>query len=189
MESSDRKAIESEYLPDLMKKVAQGDRAAFASLFDHLAPRIKAYLMRLGSEPAMAEDLAQDVMVTIWHKASGFNPARASVMTWAFVIARNRRIDSLRKERSTITYAGSLPDMEDDSALADDAIAGTQSDALMRAAIASLPPDQREVIRRSFFEEEPHSAIAAALGLPLGTVKSRLRIAFAKLRSRMEKLQ
>lgn len=189
MENDANKSGKSDDLADLMCKVGQGDRDAFASLFNYLAPRIKAYLMRLGSEPALAEDLAQDVMVTIWHKASGFNPARASAMTWAFVIARNRRIDSLRKERSTVTYAKTLHDTEDESVSAEDAMAGTQSETLMREAIASLPRDQQEVIRRSFFDEEPHSAIAAALDLPLGTVKSRLRIAFAKLRSRMEKFQ
>jgi len=178
-----------EQLSGLMLKVANGDREAFAGLFRQLAPRIKAYLIRLGSDPAVAEDLTQDVMVTIWHKAGGFDPTRSSVMTWTFVIARNRRIDSMRRERSTVTYGHVSADEADDSAAADDLMAGEQADALMRDAIASLPSDQQEVIRRSFFDEEPHSAIAAALGLPLGTVKSRLRIAFAKLRSRMEKLQ
>ncbi|OCC23014.1 hypothetical protein MB02_14095 [Croceicoccus estronivorus] len=176
-------------LSGLMLKVADGDREAFARLFQQLAPRIKAYLIRLGSDPAVADDLTQDVMVTIWHKAGGFNPTRSSVMTWTFVIARNRRIDSLRRERSTVTYGHFPAEEADESATADDLMAGEQADALMRDAIASLPTDQQEVIRRSFFDEEPHSAIAAALGLPLGTVKSRLRIAFAKLRSRMEKLQ
>jgi RNA polymerase sigma-70 factor (ECF subfamily) len=128
-------------------------------------------------------------MVTIWHKAAGFDPARSSVLTWTFVIARNRRIDSLRRERSTTTYGSVPPEAEDDSAGTHEVVQGAQTDALMREAIASLPPDQQEVIRRSFFDDEPHSAIAAALSLPLGTVKSRLRIAFAKLRSRMENLQ
>lgn len=176
-------------LSDLMQMVGRGNRDAFARLFNHLAPRIKAYLLRLGSDAGMAEDLTQDVMVTIWHKAAGFDPRRSSVMTWTFVIARNRRIDSLRRERSTVTYGHVPPDGEDESDGAETALADEQSDALMREAIAGLPPDQQEVIRRSFFEDQPHSAIAAALDLPLGTVKSRLRIAFAKLRTRMEKLQ
>lgn len=176
-------------LSGLMLQVGKGDRDAFARLFEHLAPRIKAYLIRLGSEPSAAEDLAQDVMVTIWHKAAGFDPARSSVMTWTFVIARNRRIDSLRREHSTVTYGHSPPDVEAEPGGADEAMVSEQSDALMRDAIASLSPEQQQVVRMSFFDDEPHSAIAAALDVPLGTVKSRLRLAFAKLRSRMENMQ
>jgi len=107
-------------------------------------------------------------------------------MTWVFIIARNRRIDSLRRERSAVTYGHTPPEPVDAAPLADDLAAAQQNDALIREAIAGLPESQQEVIRRSFFEDEPHSAIATALGLPLGTVKSRLRIAFARLRERME---
>lgn len=180
---------EKDWLSALLLRVAQGDREAFADLFAVLAPKVKAYLMRLGSDAASAEDLAQDVMVTIWRKSGQFDPTRSSVMTWTFVIARNRRIDSLRREDSAVTYGAVPPEKEDDADLADDIVAGEEGDALMRQAIQRLPPDQQEVVRRSFFEDEPHSAIAEALGLPLGTVKSRLRIAFGKLRSHMEKFQ
>ena len=179
----DRKEDE---LAPLVALVAGGDRAAFADLFGKLAPKVKAYLIRLGAEPAQADDLAQDVMLTLWRKASQFDPAKASVMTWAFVIARNRRIDSLRRESSTITYGQEPPEDEDPDPLADDHLAGKQGADKMRAAISGLTAEQQEVVRRSFFEDEPHSAIAEALGLPLGTVKSRLRLAFTKLRSRME---
>ncbi|MDG2001924.1 MAG: sigma-70 family RNA polymerase sigma factor [Novosphingobium sp.] len=174
---------------ELIRQVASGDRVAFAELFVLLAPRIKAYLVRLGSDPASAEDLAQDVMISVWRKAPQFDPSRASAMTWAFVIARNRRIDSLRREDSAVTYGHVPPDVEAETLLADDIVAGLQGDARMREAIDELPADQQEVIRRSFFEDEPHSAIAVALNLPLGTVKSRLRIAFTKLRSRMKDFQ
>ena len=173
-------------MDELLRLVASGDREAFSSLFGLLAPRVKAYLMKLGSDAAAAEDLAQDVMVTVWRKASQFDPARASAQTWVFVIARNRRIDSLRREDSSLTYGHTPPDSADEAAPADEVLAGRQGDALMRKAIEGLPAEQQEVIRRSFFEDEPHSAIAERLGLPLGTVKSRLRIAFGKLRSRME---
>jgi RNA polymerase sigma factor (sigma-70 family) len=173
----------------LIARIARGDRKAFAEFFAIAAPKVKAYLMRLGSDPVFAEDVAQDVMVTVWRKAGQFDPAKASVMTWLFVIARNRRIDSLRRESSTVTYGQTPPDREDDAPAAHEEVAGWQRDALMRKAIEGLPAEQQEVIRRSFFEDEPHSTISAALGLPLGTVKSRLRIAFAKLRARMEELQ
>jgi len=186
MDSQGMTGRDSEEPDDLLGHVAQGDREAFAALFALLAPKVKAYLMRLGSDPASAEDLAQDVMVTVWRKASQFDPARASALTWIFVIARNRRIDSLRREDSSVTYGHVPPDSPDDADLSDDVVAAKQADALMRKAMADLPAEQQEVIRRSFFEDEPHSAIATALGLPLGTVKSRLRIAFGKLRSCME---
>jgi RNA polymerase sigma-70 factor (ECF subfamily) len=176
-------------LNDLLLLVAKGDRQAFAAFFSLLAPRVKAYLMKLGSSGTTAEDLTQDVMVTVWRKASQFDPARASAQTWVFVIARNRRIDNLRREDSAVTYGHVPPDGPDDAKLADDVLAGRQDDALVRKAIEGLPAEQQEVVRRSFFEDEPHSAIAEALGLPLGTVKSRLRIAFGKLRSRMEEFK
>jgi RNA polymerase sigma factor (sigma-70 family) len=110
-------------------------------------------------------------------------------LTWVFVIARNRRIDSLRREDSAVTYGHAPPEMRDEAELADGIVAGKQTAALMRKAMKGLAAEQQEVIRRSFFEDEPHSAIAAALDLPLGTVKSRLRIAFDKLRLQMEDSQ
>jgi RNA polymerase sigma-70 factor (ECF subfamily) len=174
---------------ELLQRIAQGDRQAFADLFILLAPKVKAYLMRLGNDPASAEDLTQDVMVAVWRKAGQFDAQRASALTWVFVIARNRRIDSLRREDSAVTYGHAPPEMRDEAELADGIVAGKQTAALMRKAMKGLAAEQQEVIRRSFFEDEPHSAIAAALDLPLGTVKSRLRIAFDKLRLQMEDSQ
>lgn len=186
MASGDKRGSDRQQAGDLLLRVAQRDRSAFAELFAMVAPRVKAYLVRLGSDPAAAEDLTQDVLVTVWRKAPQFDPARASAMTWIFVIARNRRIDSLRREDSSVTYGIVPPEHVDEAAPPADVVAGREDDNRMRQAIAALPQDQQEVIRRSFFEEEPHSAIAAALQIPLGTVKSRLRIAFAKLRSQLE---
>jgi RNA polymerase sigma-70 factor, ECF subfamily len=174
----------------LLLRVAAGDRAAFAELFQAVAPKIKGYLARLGSTPAAAEELTQDVMLTVWRKAGQFDPAKAGALTWIFVVARNRRIDSLRRERSTVTYGAEAPDEVDENVpLASDVIVGAQRDARVRAALETLSDDQREVVRRSFFEEEPHSAIAEALNLPLGTVKSRLRLAMAKLRASLGDLR
>lgn len=170
----------------LLSRVAAGDRASFAALFGLLAPKVKAYLVGLGTDLSTAEDLSQEVMLTIWRKAPQFDPQRASPMTWAFVIARNRWIDSLRRERSSLTYGQTPPERPDEAALADEILAGRDGDARTRLAVARLNSEQQEVIRRSFFDEQPHAAIAQALGLPLGTVKSRLRIAFAKLRKSVE---
>lgn len=170
----------------LLQQVAETrDRAAFGALFEHFAPRIKSYLMRLGTPPGQAEDLAQEAMLTLWRKAALFDPARASASTWMFTIARNLRIDAIRKERR--------PRFElDDPAMAlepePDADAGLemqQSESALRQAMGLLPPDQNEIVMQFYFSDKPHSQIAADLGIPLGTVKSRLRLAMARLRAAM----
>jgi RNA polymerase sigma-70 factor (ECF subfamily) len=177
-------------LQDLMTRIAARDRAAFAALFELAAPRVKAYLVRLGSSPAAAEELTQDVFLTIWRKADRFDPAKAGVMTWIFVIARNRRIDGLRREASTVTYGTTPPEaLDNDTPSAHDALAAGQHESRVRLAIAQLPPDQQDVIKRSYWDEEAHAAIAAALGIPLGTVKSRLRLALTRLRAAIEDLK
>lgn len=174
----------------LLVRVARKDREAFAALFLLAAPRVKSYIMRLGSDAATAEEVVQDVMLTVWRKADRFDPVKATAYTWIFVIARNRRIDMLRRERATVVYGVEFPEAPDEETpLASDAMAASQRDASVRDAMADLSPEQQEVVRRAFFEEEPHTVIAAALDLPLGTVKSRLRLAFKKLRDRLEDVQ
>ncbi len=161
---------------------ASRDRVAFQLLFDHFAPRVKGYLMRLGASPAQAEDLAQEAMLAVWRKAALFDPSKASASTWIFTIARNLRIDQIRKERR--------PALDpDDPALqpqtergADDALDWGQAEDRLRVALAGLPEEQSRIIELSFLAEKPHSLIARELGLPLGTVKSRIRLAMARLR-------
>lgn len=158
------------------------DRAAFAALFGHFAPRLKAYLRRLGSDGPAAEELVQEVMLLVWRRAETFDPTQASAGTWVFTIARNRRIDALRREQR--------PEIDpDDPALvpdpvepADRALETAQDSGRLRAAIKELPPEQAELLRMAYFEDKPHSVIAAERGLPLGTVKSRLRLALDRLR-------
>jgi RNA polymerase sigma-70 factor (ECF subfamily) len=170
----------------LIANVAKGDRAAFARLFAHYAPRVKGYLLRLGLEPAQAEEVAQEVMIAVWRKAASFDPRQASAATWIFRIARNRRIDVFRRE-----HRGAL-DPEDPSfqpqaaTLPDAALERAAREARVRAAMAELPDDQRALVRDAFYEELSHSQIADKTGLPLGTVKSRLRLAFAKLKLRLD---
>ena len=157
------------------------DRAAFADLFAHFGPRVKGYLMRLGASAAVAEDLAQEAMLTLWRKAALFDASKASVSTWVFTIARNLRIDAIRRERHPeIDPAELAPDEERP---ADDGMVRDQDDARVRVAMAGLPKEQRQVIELSFFADKPHSQIAKELGLPLGTVKSRLRLAMARIRA------
>lgn len=175
---------------ELVQRIALRDHEAFSTLFLIVGPKVKGYLMSQGASAAGAEEIAQEVMITIWRKAALFDPRKAAAMTWIFVIARNLRIDSLRRERSTTTYGAQPPERADESSpSAADAADWRERESRVRAAMAGLSEDQREVIRRSFFEDEPHARIADALGLPLGTVKSRLRLAMSKLRARLEDLQ
>lgn len=158
------------------------DRAAFKTLFDHFAPRLKAYLMRLGAGSAVADDLAQEAMLIVWRKAALFDPARASASTWMFTIARNLRVDALRRERRPEIDPDDPALVPDDDIAPDDALARAQSDDRLRIALETLSREQSEVVRLSFFADKPHAEIAKELGLPLGTVKSRLRLAMDRLR-------
>ncbi|MEM0942949.1 MAG: sigma-70 family RNA polymerase sigma factor [Pseudomonadota bacterium] len=158
------------------------DRTAFAELFHRFAGKLKGFLMRAGMTSEMAEEAVQDVMVAIWRRAETFDPAKAGAATWIYTIARNRRIDLLRRQ--------SRPEPEaEDPMLAGEAVvdpetavAGADRDARVRQCLAKLSTDQRDVIRLAFFAGLSHGEVAAELGLPLGTVKSRLRLAFSRLR-------
>ena len=157
------------------------DRAAFAALFAHFAPRIKAYLMRQGAPAAQAEDLAQEAMLSLWRKAHLFDPRKASAGTWLFTIARNLRIDVLRRERRPeLDAADFAPEAEPDPG---DVMALAAGELRLRAALKVLPPEQLQIVEQSFFADKPHSQIASELDLPLGTVKSRLRLAMTRLRA------
>ncbi len=159
------------------------DKAAFAALFRHFAPRIKAFLMKSGASAALAEECAQDVMATLWQKSHLFDPARASVATWVFTIARNRRIDALRKSRrpepEDLPWG---PEAEPDQA---EAMEMQQETDRLSAALAQLPAKQRALIERAYYGDLTHSEIAAETGLPLGTIKSRIRLALDRLRHHM----
>jgi RNA polymerase sigma factor (sigma-70 family) len=160
------------------------DTAAFAELFAYFAPRVKSFLMKSGASPDLAEECTQEVMVTLWNKAHLFDPAKASVSTWIFTIARNRRIDLLRKQRR--------PEPEDlpwgPEAAPDlvDAMGLQQDTEQLGLALAALPDEQRKLIERAYFGELSHSEIAAETGLPLGTIKSRIRLALERLRHAMK---
>jgi RNA polymerase sigma-70 factor (ECF subfamily) len=158
------------------------DREAFKTLFRTFAPRIKTYLIRQGAAADKAEELAQETLLTVWRKATYFDPGRASVSAWVFTIARNLRIDTLRREKSAVAYALSVhePEATEETPHTVNEIA--QAQARVREAIRVLPAEQLQVIQLSFFEDKAHAEIAEELALPLGTVKSRLRLALARLR-------
>ncbi len=160
----------------------RGDRAAFAALFAHFAPRLKAHLIRLGSRADAAEELAQETLLTVWRKAALYDPARAGAAAWIFAIARNLRIDAARHARLPLPE----PDPADTPEAppgADALVAAAERARRVLAALDSLPREQAEVVRLAFFDDRPHAQIEQALGIPLGTVKSRLRLAMARLRT------
>jgi RNA polymerase sigma-70 factor, ECF subfamily len=170
----------------LVERIARhADREAFARLFAYYAPRVKTYLLRLGLGSAQAEELSQDVMVAVWRKAGTFDRRQASAATWIFRIARNRRIDVFRRERAEMLDPDD-PTFQPISDLSPgDAAETAEREAQVRRAMADLPDEQRELIRIAFYEDLSHGQIAEKTGVPLGTVKSRLRLAFAKLRLRL----
>lgn len=178
---------ERDRFADLMEAVAiHKDKAAYGELFAYYGPRVKAYLMRLGADNALAEELAQDVMVTVWRKADLFDRTQASVSTWLFRVARNKRIDAIRRTTK--------PELDPNDPLllpsappaADQLITGAERDQLVRAAIVDLPEEQRQLLQQAFYDGLSHREIAEQTGTPLGTVKSRLRLAFLKLRSKLD---
>lgn len=179
--------MDADFFADLVDRVARmRDRGAFARLFDHFAPRINAYLLRLGTDNGSAEELTQEVMVTLWRKAELFDRTKSSVATWLFRIARNRRIDAVRRDKSALLDPDDPilhPAAMDDAAEVFDA---GQREERVRNALKELPLEQIELIDLAFFQGLSHSQIAERTGLPLGTVKSRIRLAFSRLRRHLE---
>jgi RNA polymerase sigma-70 factor (ECF subfamily) len=167
------------------------DREAFRKLFDFFAPRLKSYLMRTGSGEAEAEEIAQDALIALWNKAGTFDPATSGAVAWIFTIARNLRIDAARRGRRTERMLHAIeaeyrPEPVDG---ADMAFGRSQEAGHVENALKRLPAQQSEIIRLSFLEERPHSEIAALLGIPLGTVKSRVRLAMNRLRELLDVLK
>lgn len=167
----------------LIHAIAQHQsRAALAELFQRYSGRIKAFLMRSGAPAEMAEDAVQDVMVTLWRKSASFDASRASASTWIYTIARNRRIDMVRRAARPEPSEDDPMFRPDPAESAETLIAGSDRDAMVRRAMAALSEDQMTVIRLAFYSGLSHAEIAAELDCPLGTVKSRLRLGFSRLR-------
>jgi RNA polymerase sigma-70 factor (ECF subfamily) len=163
------------------------DRAAFAALFDHFAPRLKGFIIRSGASAHKAEEIVQDVMLTIWRKAAMFDPHRAQVSAWIYQIARNRQIDIARKEHRPIPEElKEEPGMEPDASQ----ILGLEQEARqLKQALAKLKPEQREVVEKAYLGELTHQEISAQTGLPLGTIKSRIRLGLERLRHELKDLK
>jgi RNA polymerase sigma factor (sigma-70 family) len=182
-----RRTPTTEEINEWMRAVASNAaRPAFAALFRHFAPRIKGFLVRSGADEALAEELAQEAMSVLWQRAGTFDPARGQVSTWLYTIARNLRIEHHRRQaRVAEAPAGGwdadlLPaGME---LAPDELLLAAQRERSVRQALAELPAEQARVLQLAFFDEHPHSRIAQDLGIPVGTVKSRIRLALGRLR-------
>jgi RNA polymerase sigma-70 factor (ECF subfamily) len=172
---------------DLFFRVGNArDRAAFAEIFDYFAPRIKSFMMRKGASAELAEDLVQETMIAVWSKAALYSPERGAASTWVFTIARNLRIDRLRRESSAHFTDLEGFDAPSNDMAGDEALNRSQEDAHVARALAQIPAEQRELLILSYVEDVPQSMIAERLKLPLGTVKSRMRLAYRRMRRLLE---
>lgn len=187
LDNADRgPGMDRERFADLLERVAQHqDRDAFAELFSFFAPRVKGYVMRLGATDASAEEIAQDVMITVWRKAKLFDRAQGSASTWIFRIARNRRIDVFRRNARPDLDPHDPALLPEEPIAADESLTSGERDARVRKALAELPDEQLNLLQAAYYEGLSHREIAQRAGLPLGTVKSRIRLAFSKLRARL----
>ena len=177
---------EQDFSAEMTAVAEHSDKQAFARLFEHFAPRVKAFLLKQGADQAQAEELMQETMVTVWQKAYQFDRRKAKVSTWIFTISRNRRIDRLRKESRAnvdLTDPALVPDPLEDS---ETTVERGENRARIERALQGLSAAQAEVIRLCFYSDMSHSEIAAKLDIPIGTVKSRIRLAISKIKAALE---
>ncbi|MEM6556916.1 MAG: sigma-70 family RNA polymerase sigma factor [Pseudomonadota bacterium] len=188
LETTGSDPSERERLADCVEQIAHArSRPAFAELFEYFAPRIKSYLIRLGSDASSAEEIMQEVMLNIWRKAEQYDRRQASVSTWIFRIARNRRIDSLRRTNKPELDAEDPMLQPAEIEQLDITVNRAQLEVKVREVIETLPGEQLVLLKAAFYEGLSHSEIAKSFGLPLGTVKSRIRLAFMRLRGSLER--
>jgi RNA polymerase sigma-70 factor (ECF subfamily) len=186
---SDEPGVANGDFAALIDSVArQRDREAFVQLYRHFAPRVKALMLRMGAPLEQADELTQECLLNVWRKAHLFDPQGASASGWIFRIARNLRIDGLRSARRAQAAADGIDQISDEVEWPDAIVAATQIGARVRAAIARLTPEQLTVITLSFIEGRPHAEIADKLQLPVGTVKSRIRLAMKRLRELLDEV-
>lgn len=173
----------------LMSRICERDRAAFETLFVHFGPRVKALMLKSGAEHSVAEDIVQDVFMSVWRKADYYAPERGTVSTWIFSIARNARIDRLRRQSSRPYEDISEMEFEAPEPDAEEELAMVQRADKVAEAMVELPEEQRQIIELAYMNDMPQSEIATRLSLPLGTVKSRMRLAYAKLKQKLEEIR
>lgn len=183
---SRQRRADDERLVQLITAIAESrSKEAFAELFRNFAPRLKAYGMRAGADAQTAEEVAQEAMIAVWRKAASFDPKKASVSTWIFTIVRNKRIDMLRREARPDLKEEDFLHLEKDPVGADDVVESAETHTIIKSCMKTLPAEQAQVIQMAYFEDKSHRAISDELALPLGTVKSRIRLALARIKDSM----
>nr|WP_230474717.1 sigma-70 family RNA polymerase sigma factor [Dyella monticola] len=162
------------------------DINGFMHIYDYFAPRLQRYLVGLGVNEALGQELVQEAMLRLWRRADLFDPTRASLSTWLFRIARNLYLDHVRSEPTWLPIQEGVAWMDEQEVCMSESMTESYTDqAKLKQAISELSPVQARLVRMSYFEAKSHSEIAQALGMPLGSVKSHLRRAFCKLQSSM----
>lgn len=169
---------------DLILQIAnEKSKPAFIQLFNYFAPRLKSFLMKGGLSAEQSEEVAQETMLTVWRSAATYNPEKASASTWIFTIARNKKIDILRKiNRPEFDPSDPLLSNNNDEDSYIDIVTQKKNEETLSDVMKTLPEEQFELIKKAFYEDKTHQAIAEELKLPLGTVKSRIRLGMERLR-------
>lgn len=180
---SERRKRRRSLTPLLLAVARDGNRAAFSTLFAYYAPKVKSLALCMGADAATAEEVAQETLLTVWRRAATFDPARAAASTWIYAIARNGIIDRLRRQSRPALRPEDLVHQAQDDPSPDRRIDDERTASRLRAELANLPAEQAEVLRTFYFEGKSHGRIAEELDLPLGTVKSRIRLALSRLRA------
>ena len=168
---------------------SQRDKQAFALLYEHFAPRLKSFLLRLGTDIGVAEEIAQEAMVMVWRRAETYDPRQAGASTWIFTIARNKRIDRIRRDNRPLPDFTDPAFIQDSDEPGDIVLQRRQEEDKVQSALKKLPQEQAKMILSAYYEEKSHREIAEESGLPLGTVKSRIRLALNRLRSNLEEIE
>jgi len=165
------------------------DRDAFSQLFAHFAPRVKSFLLKIGTDINLAEEISQEAMIMVWRRAETYNPQQSSASTWIFTIARNKRIDRLRRENRPVVDVTDPAFASEAPETGDFAVIRKQEDEKIRHALKNLPEEQAKMIFSAYYEEKSHREIADESGVPLGTVKSRIRLALNRLRAHLDEIE
>jgi len=180
-------SLTNDQLAALIETIAlEKNKDAFARLFEYYAPRLKAFGLKQGVSLAKVEELVQETMLMVWRKSESFDASRGTASNWIFTIMRNKRIDMFRRQKHPEYELDESMDLIDPDVGPDDQVNAFQERTHIREAVNSLPDSQMEIIQKAFFEDKSHGEIAADLDIPLGTVKSRIRLAMARLRILVE---
>lgn len=186
-EQKETSAVNQRMNANLIAIGTQRDENAFAEVYGHFAGRIKSFLMSRSMEDSIAEELVQEIMLLVWRRAESFDPKKAAASTWIYTIARNRRIDYLRgNSRIEVEFEDEMLELDDDEITQEQSVDLAQRTELLQDAMGRLPQEQQHVMHLSYFRGQSHGAIAEWLGLPIGTVKSRIRLAMKSIRNDLE---